>query len=224
MIEAVIFDMDGLMVDSEPIRSLAFEAMIRNRGRQPPRRNSYGIVQTIGINVLDNCRRMQEEYGLGGSLDELVAEHETAYTRLFADRVAPMPGLLRLVVELGKNDAKKAIASSSSHEHISMVVNELWIDSPFQVVVSGTEVDRGKPAPDIFLRAAEKLGAATHRCVVLEDAESGIQGAKAAGMMAIAVPNRFTQDHDFTQADLVVPSLEYIDWRLLSSLTAATAD
>lgn len=192
MVEAVIFDMDGLMVDSEPIRSLAFEAMIRNRGRKLPRLNQNGVVQTIGINVQDNCRRMQEEYGLEGSLDELVAEHETAYTRLFADRVAPMPGLLRLVVELEENGAKKAVASSSSHEHIGMVVNGLWAISPFQVVVSGTEVAQGKPAPDIFLRAAEKLGVAAHRCTVLEDAESGIRGAKAAGMMAIAVPSQFT--------------------------------
>src|SRR4051812_27346920 len=114
MVEAVIFDMDGLMVDSEPIRSLAFEAMIRNRGRKLPRRNQHGVVQTIGINVLDNCRRMQEEYGLDGSLDELVLEHESVYTRLFADRIAPMPGLLRLMTSLVENDTKKAIASSSS--------------------------------------------------------------------------------------------------------------
>lgn len=223
MIEAVIFDMDGLMVDSEPIRSLAFEAMIKNRGRKPPRLNQHGVVQTIGINVLDNCRRMQEEYELDGSLAEFVADHQTAYSRLFANRVAPMPGLLRLVAELGDNNAKKAVASSSSHEHIGMVVNNLWTDSPFQVIVSGTEVDRGKPAPDIFLSAAKKLGVAARRCVVLEDAESGILGAKAAGMVAVAVPNQFTQDHDFTKADLVVPSLERIDWRLLSTL-AAKAD
>lgn len=222
MVEAVIFDMDGLMVDSEPIRSLAFEAMIKARGYRSPRHNRYGMVQTIGVNVRVNCQRMQEDYGLTGSLDELVAEHETAYTRLFAGNIVPMPGLLRLMVELGESNIKKAVASSSSHEHIGTVVNGLWIDSPFQAVVSGTEVEgRGKPAPDIFLSATRKLGVAANRCVVLEDAESGIQGAKAAGMMAIAVPNRFTQDHDFSQADLLVPSLEQINLDVLSALVTS---
>ena len=217
MVEAVIFDMDGLMVDSEPIRSLAFEEMIRKKGGGPPRCDGNGVVQTIGINVRDNCQRMQEEYRLFGGLDDLVTDHETAYTRLFADHIVPMPGLLRLVTMLEEKNTKKAIASSSSHEHIDMAVNGLWQDSPFEVVVSGTDVERGKPAPDIFLRAAKKLRVVASHCVVLEDAESGIRAAKAAGMKAIAVPTRFTQDHNFSEADLIVPSLEQIGWRLLST-------
>jgi HAD superfamily hydrolase (TIGR01509 family) len=220
MIEAVIFDMDGLMVNTEPIRSLAFEEMIEGRGRRP-RRNWLGVVQTIGINVRDNCSRMQEEYGLGGNLDELVADHEANYTRLVAEGcVVPMPGLLRLVTDLGDNGVKRAIASSSSHEHIDTVVGRLWRISPFDVVASGTEVERGKPAPDIFLLAAERLGVAASNCVVLEDAESGIRGAKEANMSAIAVPNPYTRDHDFSRADLIVPSLEHVNVRLLSGLIA----
>ena len=110
-----------------------------------------------------------------------------------------------------------AVASSSTPEHISVVLEGLQVTGFFDVVVSAHTIKHGKPAPDIFLLAAERLGVDPKDCVVLEDAQSGVEAGRAAGTKVIAVPNAFTASHDFSKADTVVHSLEEIDWRMLSS-------
>jgi HAD superfamily hydrolase (TIGR01509 family) len=217
MVKAVIFDMDGLMVDTEPIQSESFELVLKEHGVEP-RRNKFGVVQTIGVTALDNWKILRLQYGLlNVDLDELVARKRQIYSELLAGRIAPMPGLLDLIATLDQQRVKKAVASSSSLHHIGMVVESLGIES-FDVLASGEHVERGKPHPDIFLRAAELLDVQPQECVVLEDAESGVNGGKAAGMKVIAVPNRFTLEHDFANAHAVVASLETITWPPLSEL------
>jgi HAD superfamily hydrolase (TIGR01509 family) len=217
MVEAVIFDMDGLMVDSEPIQSESFETVLREHGVEP-RQNDLGVIQTIGVTALDNWKILHSEYNLSPSLSlkELVARKREVYAELLRGHIPPMPGLLPLIAMLEQQRIKKAVASSSSLGHISIVTAKLGLT--FDAIVSGEHVKRGKPHPDIFLKAAELLHVQPSRCVVLEDAESGVNGGKAAGMKVIAVPSRFTSDHDFDNANAVVPSLEAVTWPFLSEL------
>jgi HAD superfamily hydrolase (TIGR01509 family) len=216
MVEAVIFDMDGLMVDTEPIQSESFERVLREHGAQP-RRNNLGVIQTIGVTALDNWRRLRSKYNLNSSLEELVTRKREVYSELLPGRITPMPGLLPLIAMLEQRQIKKAIASSSSLDHINIVTKELELT--FDATVSGEHVERGKPHPDVFLKAAELLNVQPSGCVVLEDAESGVNGGKAAGMKVVAVPSRFTSDHDFTNANKVVPSLEAVTWPFLLDLS-----
>lgn len=215
--EAVIFDMDNLMIDSEPIQSRSFEVVLKEYGKNPFF-NENGIVQTVGIGAKDNWLQMQSRYDLQEDIEILIEKKRRVYVELLRQGVAPMPGFLSLLYHLKDYQLKKAVASSSARENIDLVVAHLNIQEYFDAFISGEQVKRGKPAPDIFLEAASQLRANTSYCVVLEDADSGVQAAKDAGMKVIAVPNRFTQHHDFRKADKIVPSLEYVNWRVISSL------
>lgn len=216
MLRAVLFDMDGLMIDSESIQSLSFEAIMRELGVEP-RLNELGVVQTIGITAKDNWLNLQAEYGLEAPMDELLARKRVHYKRLLSENITSQPGLLKLLLHLDEMPTKKAIASSSSADNIALVVSRLKIDRHFDALISGEEVKRGKPEPDIFIEAARQLGVNPEDCVVLEDAESGVRAATAAGMKSVAVPNRFTVGHDFSLASHVVPSLDAVTWDLLNS-------
>jgi len=125
-------------------------------------------------------------------------------------------GLLAL---LKKNNFSIAVASSSVMNHIEMIISGLKIQSYFQVVVSGQFVKRGKPYPDINLEAARQLHVKPEDCLVLDDAQSGVESAKRGNMKIIAVPNKFTINQTFSSADLIVDSLDKIDLDLILSVS-----
>ena len=110
------------------------------------------------------------------------------------------------------------LASSSYRDAVDGVLHGLGMASYFETIVSGSEVARVKPAPDIFLKAANRLGVAPAECVVLEDAEKGVLAAQAAGMPCVAVPNGYTRDHDFSQATQICASLNQVTVELLRNL------
>ena len=110
------------------------------------------------------------------------------------------------------------LASSSYRDAVDGVLHGLGIAHYFETVVSGSEVTRVKPAPDIFLKAANRLGVVPAQCAVLEDAEKGVLAAQAAGMRCVAIPNGYTRDHDFSQATLVCVSLHEVTVELLRNL------
>lgn len=142
---------------------------------------------------------------------------------IFADNFVPMPGLIPLVNSLSENGYTLAVASSSIRPKIDIVLNKLDLIEKFRIIVSGEEIKHGKPAPDIFLRAAEKTGIEPVRSLVLEDATNGVLAAKAAGMFVIGVHNRFTYERlglkqDLSKADLEAGSLEEITPSTISGL------
>jgi HAD superfamily hydrolase (TIGR01509 family) len=216
MIDAVIFDMDGLMIDSEHLQSRSFEAVLREYGITPD--PDGGLVQEVGVGARDNWRRLKELHRIPESVDTLYDKKQRVYEELMAQGMQPMPGLMGLLEHLSERGVKKAIASSSARHHIATVVDQLQVGHHFDVIISGDQVKNGKPAPDIFLRAAEELGAAPMACIVLEDAPTGVAAGKRAGMKVVAVPNRHIERKLFSEADLVIESLEDLDLALFSSL------
>lgn len=129
-----------------------------------------------------------------------------------------MSGLIDLLADLRRHSLTIAIASSSTREHIDLITDRLGISSYFNAIVSGEEVSHGKPAPDIYLKAATKLGISPRDCVALEDAVKGAQAASTAGMRVVAVPNELTCHEDFSFVDVVALSLRDINTRMLDTL------
>jgi HAD superfamily hydrolase (TIGR01509 family) len=202
---AVIFDMDGLLVDTERLQFGASDLVLRDlRGVTLPREV---MVSLVGLRS-DQCwMRMKELYDLDESVEELEAAQSRYYAPMLREQSEAMPGARELIAALHAEGYPLAIASSSPLWQIDAVVERLGIRDVLRAVASGEEVAHGKPAPDVYLLAAERLGVAPERCVALEDSGPGTMAAKAAGMRVIAVPTAETASHSFAPADLVLSSL-----------------
>lgn len=220
MILAALLDMDGLMIDSDKVISRSYETVLREHGKTPVL-NSYGVVHTPGLNATDNWRNLAKVYGIDTGIEELADRKNRLHAEYLKRGVNAMPGLLNLLSMFSEHRIKMAIASSSKRDLVDQVTRHLKISQYFNAIVAGGEVSNGKPAPDIFLEAATKLGVNPLECVVLEDAIDGVRAAKAAKMTCIAVPSRANLNNtDFQIADIVLPSLEQVSWDVIKNLSS----
>lgn len=217
MLKAALFDMDGLMIDTEYLHHESFKAVLEEYGITP-KPNKQGVIHISGISAEDNWNHFKQQYGFEEDTNVLTQKKNDLHYKFLKEKVTALPGLLQLLKELRSNDYEIAIASSSIQPHIDLVVKTLGIGEYFGAIVSGDEVAQCKPAPDIFLKAASKLGVPPSECVVFEDAMNGVKAARAADMHVIIVPNIYTSHEDFGAADKVMSSLEEIDMKLLSTL------
>ncbi len=210
MKKAIIFDMDGLMIETEHLQSRAFEQVLAEYGISPEL-HADGTVHQVGVSAHDNFVAMKEKYRLDADIDELLHKKQKIYREILSGNITPKPGLLSLLEKLAQKKVTVAVASSSSVDDIMFILKTLGVEKYFTVIVSGESVPRHKPAPDIFIEAARQLNVHPENCVVLEDSQSGVEAAKAAHMKVIVVPNQFTKSQDFRSANVVVTSLEKID-------------
>ena len=205
--KAVIFDMDGVLVDSEPLWRLAEREVFAGVGLEL---DDADCERTMGMRtdeVIEHWYREAPWDGLSPAEveDELVARMKV----LIAERAAPMAG-----VEIAMNIArdaglKLALASSSPPELIDAVLRVLGYESEFAVVRSAVDEEQGKPHPGVFLTTARLLGVEPAECVVIEDSLAGVRSARAAGMRVIAVPPAHLFDEpDYDDADIKLGSLE----------------
>lgn len=218
----VIFDYDGLMVDSEPLQSQAHERIIRKYSTIMPIYDEHGFVHVVGISTEANTRRIMKLYNINEDLAVLQKEKAASLFELTtSENVKPQPGLKELLEELRANRISVVVASGNFRGTIEKGLETIDVRDYFHGVVSNEDITLGKPDPQTFLIASRKIGVSPQRCVVLEDSATGIEGAKNAGMIAVAVVNEFTRDQDFRRADMGVGSLEQVNIRLLSSLVEA---
>jgi len=215
MAKAVLFDLDGVLVDSEPFSREASDRILLE----------VGIVQTLeerklvfGRRTIDNYRAAIEARGLKIDPQELVDRKLMLFANLIRGRLKPMPGVLKLLDGLSARGVRVAVVSSSPLDRVNVSLEESGLFSRFELVISGDCCRLGKPYPEPFLLAVERLGVKPGECVVIEDAEAGILAGKAAGMNVIGVrsPNTFGQD--LSRADLIVDSLEDVDVKLIEGL------
>lgn len=201
----MIFDMDGLLIDSEPLWQEAETAFLTAHNR----RYDPGIAkQHLGLRLRDVIAVMQREYQVHGDPETLGQELITRLLGWYTNKLSPLPGADGAIRTLGRIYSA-AIASSSPLAVIEHVVSRFGWEQSLAALCSGEEVPLGKPAPDLFLLAAARLGVPPAACCVLEDSLTGVRAAKAAGMRCIAVPTRlFADPREFVGlADLVLDSL-----------------
>jgi pseudouridine-5'-monophosphatase len=206
----VIFDMDGVLLDTERLYTQATQQIVGRFGKT----FDWSVKgNMIGRPALDSARYLVEALALPLTAEAYLEERAVIFEELMPT-AAPMPGAQDLTEALVARGVPIAVASSSSRAMFELKTtrHREWF-STFNAVILGDDprVRRGKPAPDIFLVAAEALGANPRDCLVVEDAPAGVHAARAAGMRVVAVPDVGMDRCHFTDADLVVSTLEEID-------------
>jgi pseudouridine-5'-monophosphatase len=183
---AVIFDMDGLLVDSEPVWAIAEDAMLEVRDRHP---DTVFRTQIVGLRTNEFLDRMRDFYQLDEVVETLRADLMERMLGLIPHKVVPRPGAVELLDHLSRQLIPVAIASSSPMPIIDAIVTSQRWEHIFPARCSGDEVALGKPAPDVYLLAAERLDVSPADCLALEDSPTGARAAVAAGMVCYAVPD-----------------------------------
>ena len=204
MMRGVIFDMDGLMIDSEFLHLQAYNYVLEPMGYHLSDEDNQ---KYVGISDEDVTKDIVERFSLSITPEELNRKKEQAYKTILSENVKAQPGLTELLENLKKSDYKLAVASGSHKEEIDIVLEKLRLSEYYDIIVSADEVQNGKPEPDIFLLTSKRLGIPPEECLVLEDASHGVVAAKKAGMYCYAIPDRWTKNHDFSQADLILDNL-----------------
>lgn len=205
MIEAVVFDLDGVIVDSEHVWDEARQRLAEERGGRWHDRASRDM---MGMSSREWSRYMHDVIGLAESPDEINAEVVRRLVAVYREELPLLDGAVEAVEALAGR-WPLGLASSSNRELIDLVLRVSGLERWFAATVSSEEVPRGKPAPDVYLEAARRLGVAAERCAAVEDSENGIRSAKAAGMRVIAIPNaQYPPAEDaLAAADVVLPSV-----------------
>lgn len=195
MIKAVIFDLDGVIIDSEPIAYGILRDLVKPYGCDIPM-DDY-TTNYLGRTIARAMTTIRETFGIPLSEDELMALYLKKEKECISDGVPLKPGAKELISELKNNNIKMIVASSSLRERAEGILSSHNLLKFFDDLVFGYEVPKGKPSPDIFLKACEKLGVATEDAIVIEDSEAGIQASYSAGIKVICIP------------DMKAPSKEY---------------
>jgi HAD superfamily hydrolase (TIGR01509 family) len=205
MIEAVVFDLDGLLLDTEQVWDEVREGLVRERGG---RWHEGAQAAMMGMSSPEWSRYMHDELGLEEPPEEISAEVVRRMMRRYRDRLPLIDGAVEAVERLAAR-RPLGLASSSNRELIDLALEASGLGRLFRATVSSEEVARGKPAPDVYLEAARRLGVEPYACAAIEDSRSGILAAGAAGMRVIAIPNRlFPPDAEtLAAADVVLGSL-----------------
>jgi pseudouridine-5'-monophosphatase len=202
----VIYDADGLLLDTEPFYTKVNQAIAGRYGKT----FDWALKsRVIGLRATDTAKILIESLGLPMTPEEYLQARKHLLEELFP-LAEPMPGAVRLTCHLHRHGIPQAVASSSDRHHFELKTSRHaeWF-SVFQCMVVGAdpEVLQGKPAPDVFLAAARRLGADPSSCLVFEDAPAGVEAACSAGMAAIAVPDPNLHGQSFPGAAEILSSL-----------------
>jgi len=219
MIRAVVFDLDGVLIDSEPVWEQVRRGLVAERGGHwaPDAQR-----RLMGMSTREWARYLSEDLGVGlppEQVAELVTERMDAR---YTAQVPLLPGAADAVHRMGAR-WPLGVASSSPPRLIDTVLRSAGLRSCFRVVMSTEQVARGKPAPDIYLAVTAELGCSPPDCAAVEDSSNGLRSAGAAGLRVIAVPQpRYPPDPDaLAQANLVLPSLAELTTDAVAALSAS---
>jgi HAD superfamily hydrolase (TIGR01509 family) len=196
--------MDGVLADSEPLHQHVIRVMLAEYGvdwdisRGDP---------TVGLRSLDGFEIICARHPLPHDARQLDVLYTARVLPVLRSQLRPLPGVPEVPRALAARGLRLAVGSSSNPEVIETTLTALGVHALFEAVVSGAEVARSKPAPDVFVEAAKRLGVPPGACLVIEDSERGVQAARAAGMRCVAIPCGETRHHDFSEATLVLSAL-----------------
>lgn len=207
MIKAVIFDLDGVLADTELFSGQASGKALKVHGIELTDEEGK---RAFGRRDIDSYSGYIESRGLDLNPKDLVKEKDRIYSELIKGKLKPIPGVAKLLKFLKKRGIPFAVASSGTPEKIRATLSELGFAGFFDIIVSAEDITKGKPDPEIFLKAAEKIGVNPGSCLVVEDAQAGIEAAKSAGMKCLALKSPNTYGQDLSGADRIINSLKEV--------------
>jgi HAD superfamily hydrolase (TIGR01509 family) len=221
VIAAVVFDLDGVVVDSEHLWDATRETLARERGGRWHARAQRDM---MGMSSLEWSRYMHDVIGLREPPDQISAEVVRRLGAAYRENLPLLPGAVEAVRRLAER-WPLAVASSSNREIIDLVLELSGLERSFRATVSSEEVPRGKPAPDVYLEAARRLGLEARACAAVEDSHNGILAAKGAGMRVLAVPNpRYPPAAEtLARADVVLASLDQLTPEAVEGVSGPSA-
>ncbi|SDC46201.1 HAD family hydrolase [Paenibacillus polymyxa] len=216
IIQAVIFDMDGVLIDSEPIYFEIERSSFTHFGARVTDEEHHTYV---GVTLESMWQQVLDKHQLTATLEEIFAyhQHNVMQTMLAHPNLTAMPSVERWLSWLHEQHVPIAVASSSPRALIDLIMDKTGLGQYFEVRMTGEEVTNGKPAPDIFLTTAEMIGASPSNCLVIEDSRNGVQAAKSAGMRCIGYRNPGSGNQDLSKADLQISSYDEL-WTLKDTL------
>jgi HAD superfamily hydrolase (TIGR01509 family) len=214
VIEAVVFDLDGVLLDSEQLWDEVRESLARERGG---RWHEGAQADMMGMSSREWSVYMHERIGLPEPPEEISAEVVRRMLERYTRELPLIPGAVEAVERIAAR-WPLGLASSSNRGLIDAALEAAGLARYFRVTVSSEEVERGKPAPDVYLEAARRLDATPERCSAIEDSQNGIRSGKAAGMRVIAIPNpRFPPpDEVLADADVVLDGIEELSLEVVA--------
>jgi HAD superfamily hydrolase (TIGR01509 family) len=216
MLRAVAFDLDGLMFNTEQLYTHVLKELLRRREKEftqdlvdqmmgRPARSAFGVLSSY--------------HNLDESLEALMEESDAIFLGILEGQLAPMPGLVELLAALERGNIPKAIATSSRRSFTQRILGKFQFEPRFEFLLTGDDVTEGKPHPEIYLKAAERLAVPPADMLVLEDSQNGCRAAVAAGAFTVAVPGEHSRKHDFTGVAFIAEGLG--DRRIYESLGLA---
>ena len=208
----MVFDLDGVLANTEDLYEQACGSVLGRRGRtyDAPLRE-----QMMGRPVADSIQIMIDAHGLAEPLHLLIEECDDVMQVLLATSLAPMPGVVELLDGLEAAGVPAAVATSALREYADFVLTRLELKQRFRFVLTSEDIRRGKPDPEVYLLACQRLELSPNQIMVLEDSANGCRAAVAAGAFTVAVPNRHTAKHDFAGAQFIAETLA--DRRILAA-------
>lgn len=208
MLKVIIFDMDGVIIDTEPFFIKSENKLLKRYGYEIPEEYHY---QFQGTTHDFMWQTMKDEYNLEETVERLVEEANSLRNKLIQEEgLKTIPGVLKLIHHLEKEDVQLAIASSSPLEDIQNTISTFDLEGTFDYIVSGESVAQSKPEPDIFLNVAKKLNVKPENCLVIEDSKNGVLSAKSAGMKVIGFYNQNFPAQDLSNSTKIITNFEKI--------------
>ena len=205
---AIIFDMDGVVADTESLFLQAIDNVFNQEFSITPTKDSPSWFDHVRGHRDDEIYAyLLQHYNLHSNLQTLTRKISETYHCQLENRVNPMPGCLELIEKL-KGNYRLALATASYRADAEIILKKFRIKEVFEVIITGDDIKKGKPNPEIFLLAAERLRLTPRDCLVIKDSENGVTAAKSAEMQCIAVINGLNSNTDFSKADLVLNSLK----------------
>ena len=203
-IRAVCFDLDGLMFNTEVIFNEVGHELLRRRDRVM---THDLITAMMGRRAIEAVQVMINWHELSDTAEDLIDESQVLFFELAKDRLEAMPGLFELLEAIESRDLPKGVATSSTRSYLEKILGKFRLIERFHSILTAEDVQIGKPHPEIYLKAAVRLGVAPEEMLVLEDSQAGTNAASAAGAFAVSIPHEHSAAHDFSNASLVADSL-----------------
>lgn len=217
MLKAVIFDMDGVIIDSEPMHNKAYHDMFDEVGIDVSNEFYESFTGQSTINI---CKRLCDHFNLKETPETLVALKRKHYKHFFYSNsdLGLIDGVLDLIKDYHKNGVTLVLGSSAAMTSINQIFERFDLDQYFIAKLSGGDLKESKPHPEIFIKAAEASGYSKEECIVIEDSTNGIKAAKAAGIFCVGYDSFHSKNQDYSKADMVISDFKEIEFDKIRNL------